>query len=117
MCLSSRRRKREVLTWRKCGNGARISDEYIKLPKAPKHALHSAPHGLYVAHVRSKNEHIRARHVRENQVFRLFEGIPGACQDCHRSARTRILQRSLAPDATRCARDENNFSAVGLGGI
>ena len=82
-----------------------------------KHALHSAPHALHVAHVRDNNEHIRARHGRNDYVPRLVQGIPRARDDCNRSPRARIVQRSLAPDAARCACDEDDLSAEGLGGV
>ena len=109
--------ERMVLTWGEGGYSPRISDEYIQLPKVPKHALHSAPHALDVAHVRSKHEHIHARHSSNDDVPRLTKGILGARNNRNRSARARILQRRLAPNATRCARDEDDFAAVGPRGI
>ena len=88
-----------VLTWNKRGDRARISNEYIQLPKALEHALHSDPDALHIAHVRSEHKHIRARHGSDDQVPRLAKGIPGARDDRNRSARARILQRGLAPEA------------------
>ena len=106
-----------VLTRRECGDRARISDEYIQLSKVPKHALHSATHAFHVTHVHNEHEHISAGHDGDDHVPRLVEGVPGARHDRNRSAGTRVLQCSLAPDAARCARDEGDFSAVGPGSV
>ena len=37
--------------------------------------------------------------------------VSGACPDCNRSDRKRVLQRSLGPNSARCVRDEDDFSA------
>lgn len=106
-----------VLTRNERGDRARISDEYIQLPKALEHALHSDPDALHVAHVRSEHKHIHARHGSDDQVPCLVEGIPGARHDRNRSARPRVLQRGQAPEATRSARDKDDLSIVGPRGV
>jgi hypothetical protein len=113
----SRGIRKGILTWGERGYSACIGDEYIQLPKVPKHVLHSAPHALDIAYIRSEHEHIRARHCSNDQVPRLVESLPAARYDGNRSAGTRVLQRCLAPNAARCARDEDDFSAVEPRGI
>jgi hypothetical protein len=41
----------------------------------------------------------------------------GASYDRDRCSRTRVLQRSLAPESARSACDENDFSAIGARSI
>lgn len=106
-----------ILTRGERSYSACIGDEYIQLPKVLKHVLHSVPHALDIAHIRSEHEHIRARHISNDQVPRLIESLSAARYDGKRSARTRVLQRCLAPDAARCARDKDDFSAVETRGI
>ena|SRR6266436_2629903 len=108
---------RAVLTRGEQGNSSRIGDEYIQLPKVTKYAVHSVPYALYITHVRSTDEHIRARYGRNDYFLRLDEAIPSACHNRNRGTRTRILKRSFAPDAARSARNENNFSVVRLRGV
>ena len=105
------------VTWGEHGYSTRIGDEYVQLAKVLKHVLHSAPHALEIAHIRSEHEHIRARHGGNDQVPRFVKGLPGARYDGNRSARTRVLPRSLAPNTARCTRDEDDFSAVEPGGV
>ena len=82
-----------------------------------KYALYGGPHALYIAYVRSEHEHIRARHGSDDYLLRLVEGIPAARHDRDRSTRACVLQRRLAPNAARCARDEDNFATVGPRGV
>lgn len=89
---------RVVLTWGAGGYCARIGNEYIQLPKVPKHALHSGPHALEVELVRSKHEHVRARHGSNDYVPRLAQGTLGAHGDRNRSVRTAARSHRLAPN-------------------
>lgn len=102
-----------VLTRREYGNCARICDEHIQLSKTLNDALHGTSYALHITHVRSKHEHIRARNGGYDQISRLIEGMRGTSHDRDRCARTRVLQRSLAPESARSACDENDFSAIG----
>ena len=91
------------------GYSARVSDEYIELPKAPQHAPHGVPRALDVTHVRRDHKHFRTVCAGGDgggdRVSRLCEGVRGPRDDRHGRARARVLQRGLAPDATRGARD------------
>ena len=102
-----------VLTRRENGDCARICNEYIQLSKMLNDALHGTSYALHVTHVRSKHEHIRARNGGYDQTSRFIEGMCGAGHNRDRCARTRVLQRSLAPESARSACDENDFSAIG----
>ena len=86
-----RKKVASELTRSKRGYSARIGDEYIQLPKAAKHAVHSAPYTFYITHVRREHEYICVRHSSSDYVPRLVQGIAGACHNCNRSTRTRVL--------------------------
>jgi hypothetical protein len=101
------------LTRSERGYGARVGDEYIELPKPPQHAPHSVPCTLDVTDIRREHEHLRIGRGGSDRVAGFDECICGACDDRNGRTRARVLQRRLAPDAARGARDEHDFAAVG----